>query len=153
MPPLLTHPGVLKLEPWVDWIHWPSQQQLRRGRVPWFSCLQNWDGNSSQERAGSKSWEHNSTLSLQGWCVKISTAYFRMVCYYGGSYITGRFFYWKQFKIFCRHWCESVCSKSLHVMNMQEIVQTRLTFAGFFAGSMYSEDSFFMECIYITYLT
>lgn len=37
-------------------------------------------------------------------------------------------------------------------MNMQEVVQTHLTLAGF-AVPMYYEDSFYMECIYIMYLT
>ena len=37
-------------------------------------------------------------------------------------------------------------------MNMQEVVQAHLTLAGF-AVSMYSEDSFYMECVYIMYLT
>lgn len=40
--------------------------------------------------------------------------------------------------------------KNLHIMNMQEVVLTHLTLAGF-AVSMYPEDSFYMEymCVYI----
>lgn len=54
MRPLLIHLGVLKPEPWVDWIHWPCWQQVEKGRVPWFSYLENRDGDSSQQRVGNK---------------------------------------------------------------------------------------------------